>query len=689
MRERGRAEDADDHVLLAAPRVVRPVRRARPDVRARRGRRTCGASGRELRRSPASGRAAPRSPPASSAAAAARGSARGGRRCRRAGSRRRAGALRGASRGRARPRRSRSGRRRRRCRGSCVPPPRNAASSRAISAGVWPPSVSVRSSTGIVRRVCCALSAALWARFAAWYSASASRRVDVAEAVRASVRAAPSPAGRTPSRFAITPTIVRAFISPMPGRASRRRSRSAPSRGVRPDRCRRRRRSRSRSRRRAPACGGPCCAGKRWSAGFSRNTSSSCVRVDRRDLARVEAAEPLRQLEGRRERLLHRHLLVEHEPDQQRERALAEEGVGLGVAGEVDRARGHGADRIRSPARQPAHAAGRRLVTLRDGRARRLHARDARLVRAGVRRARRRRRRRPGPRSRPGAHVLVQAPTGSGKTLAAFLTGIDRLDASPGEGLRLLYVSPLKALNYDVERNLRGPLAGLGSTLDGRRPHGRHDQRERRQMLRTPPDILITTPESLYLLLTSQAREMLRGVETVIVDEVHAVAGTKRGAHLALSLERLARVVEQPVPAHRALGDPAAAGGDRAVRLRRPADRARRRGHAQGARPRGRRRRSRTCASRARIRASRQLVLPDGVEMASGLRVDRALDLALDLPGAARPRPAAPLDDRLRQQPPPRRAARAAAQRARRARRSRAPTTARSRASSASRSRSS
>ncbi len=145
-----------------------------------------------------------------------------------------------------------------------------------------------------------------------------------------------------------------------------------------------------------------------------------------------------------------------------------------------------------------------------------------------------------------GAHVLVQAPTGSGKTLAAFLTGIDRLTARPGEGLRLLYISPLKALNYDVERNLRGPLAGLGSTLTVGVRTGDTDQRARRQMLRTPPDILITTPESLFLLLTSQGREMLRGIETVIVDEVHAVAGTKRGAHLALSLERLVRVADQP-----------------------------------------------------------------------------------------------------------------------------------------------
>ena len=145
-----------------------------------------------------------------------------------------------------------------------------------------------------------------------------------------------------------------------------------------------------------------------------------------------------------------------------------------------------------------------------------------------------------------GAHVLVQAPTGSGKTLAAFLQGIDRLDKTPGEGLRLLYVSPLKALNYDVERNLRGPLAGLGSQLSVGVRTGDTPQRDRQRMLRTPPDVLITTPESLYLLLTSQGKEMLRSVETLILDEVHAVAGTKRGAHLSISLERLERIVERP-----------------------------------------------------------------------------------------------------------------------------------------------
>src|SRR3990172_8657801 len=114
-----------------------------------------------------------------------------------------------------------------------------------------------------------------------------------------------------------------------------------------------------------------------------------------------------------------------------------------------------------------------------------------------------------------GRHVLIQAPTGSGKTLAAFLIGIDRLHESPGDGLRLLYVSPLKALNYDIERNLRIPLAGLGSKLQVAVRTGDTPADERRRMLRTPPDILITTPESLFLLLTSQARETLRSIETV------------------------------------------------------------------------------------------------------------------------------------------------------------------------------
>jgi ATP-dependent helicase Lhr and Lhr-like helicase len=146
-----------------------------------------------------------------------------------------------------------------------------------------------------------------------------------------------------------------------------------------------------------------------------------------------------------------------------------------------------------------------------------------------------------------GEHTLIQAPTGSGKTLAAFLYGIDRLTPQPGEGLRLLYVSPLKALNYDIERNLRGPLSGLRSDLRVGVRTGDTPPKERQRMLREPPDILITTPESLFLMLTSQARALLAGVETLILDEVHAVAGTKRGAHLALSVERLQRLVEKPM----------------------------------------------------------------------------------------------------------------------------------------------
>src|SRR5439155_27048373 len=123
-----------------------------------------------------------------------------------------------------------------------------------------------------------------------------------------------------------------------------------------------------------------------------------------------------------------------------------------------------------------------------------------------------------------GEHVLIQAPTGSGKTLTAFLYAIDRLTAQPGEGLRVLYVSPLKALNYDIERNLRGPLAGLQSQLRVAVRTGDTPQKERQAMLREAPDILITTPESLFLLLTSRARELLRPVDTLILDEGHAVA---------------------------------------------------------------------------------------------------------------------------------------------------------------------
>jgi ATP-dependent helicase Lhr and Lhr-like helicase len=143
-----------------------------------------------------------------------------------------------------------------------------------------------------------------------------------------------------------------------------------------------------------------------------------------------------------------------------------------------------------------------------------------------------------------GKHTLIQAPTGSGKTLAAFLWTLDQ--ATPGAGTQVLYVSPLKALNYDVERNLRGPLAGIGSQLSVAVRTGDTPAKERAAMLKHPRDILITTPESLFLMLTSRARETLADVRFVIVDEVHAVAGSKRGAHLALSLERLDRLTAEP-----------------------------------------------------------------------------------------------------------------------------------------------
>ncbi len=153
-----------------------------------------------------------------------------------------------------------------------------------------------------------------------------------------------------------------------------------------------------------------------------------------------------------------------------------------------------------------------------------------------------------------GEHTLLLAPTGSGKTLAAFLSCIDRLchrdpAAKLEPGVRALYISPLKALVYDIERNLQAPLVGIERTaarlgvpirslgVDVRT--GDTPSRERQRMARRPGDVLVTTPESLYLILTSQARDILRTVQTVILDEIHVMAGTKRGVHLALSLERL------------------------------------------------------------------------------------------------------------------------------------------------------
>ncbi len=141
-----------------------------------------------------------------------------------------------------------------------------------------------------------------------------------------------------------------------------------------------------------------------------------------------------------------------------------------------------------------------------------------------------------------GEHTLISAPTGSGKTLAAFLWGLDQFVREPTRevvGTRLVYVSPLKALAYDVDRNLRAPLRGIGADVSVAIRTGDTSQKERAAMKRTPPDILITTPESLYLILTSQARTMLENVQSIIIDEIHAVAATKRGSHMALTLERL------------------------------------------------------------------------------------------------------------------------------------------------------
>ena len=158
-----------------------------------------------------------------------------------------------------------------------------------------------------------------------------------------------------------------------------------------------------------------------------------------------------------------------------------------------------------------------------------------------------------------GEHVLISAPTGSGKTLAAFLWAIDALgqpSAGPGgqsrgeparEGVSLVYVSPLKALSYDIDRNLRAPLRGIGAEVTVAVRTGDTPQRERQAMLRRPPDILITTPESLYLMLTGRAQELFAQTRWCIVDEIHAVAATKRGSHLALTLERLAAAAGRDV----------------------------------------------------------------------------------------------------------------------------------------------
>jgi ATP-dependent Lhr-like helicase len=164
------------------------------------------------------------------------------------------------------------------------------------------------------------------------------------------------------------------------------------------------------------------------------------------------------------------------------------------------------------------------------------------------------------PHIRNGEHTLICAPTGSGKTLTAFLSCIDHLVSDPLppniQRTRVLYISPLRALAFDVEKNLRAPIVGIQHAAErlgemfveptvGIRT-GDTSSKERKQLVRNPPDILITTPESLFLMLTSAARETLANVDTVIIDEIHALAPTKRGAHLMVSLERLEEITTKP-----------------------------------------------------------------------------------------------------------------------------------------------
>ena len=228
-----------------------------------------------------------------------------------------------------------------------------------------------------------------------------------------------------------------------------------------------------------------------------------------------------------------------------------------------------------------------------------------------------------------------------------------RAPGEPREGISLVYVSPLKALSYDIDRNLRAPLRGIGADLEVAVRTGDTPQKERQAMLRKPPDILITTPESLYLMLTGRAQELFAGTRWCIIDEIHAVAATKRGSHLALTLERLSRAAEKRRSADRAVRDAESARGGRPLHGRPPAQLPdRRHWRAQGTRPEDPR------ARRIDGRARRDAVA--GARSAGRRRGHAPLDLAGYLPGAAAADQAAPLDDPVRQQPPRRRTARAA-----------------------------
>ncbi len=227
-----------------------------------------------------------------------------------------------------------------------------------------------------------------------------------------------------------------------------------------------------------------------------------------------------------------------------------------------------------------------------------------------------------------GQHALIAAPTGSGKTLAAFLWALDRFVAEPSpadprkRSLRLVYVSPLKALGYDVERNLTAPLRGIGADVRVAVRTGDTPQRERRDMIKNAPDILITTPESLYLMLTSQAQELFVGLRWAIVDEIHAVAHSKRGSHLALTLERLAEKAGRDVQriglsaTQRPAGRGGALPGGPAPRVHH-----RQRRRDQAARP------AHSCAGGVDDRANAGVA-----SRRPGRRAHEALDLARNLP---------------------------------------------------------